>query len=161
MKRSLSVLVAIFLLLPGMATAQPKGPGRGPGMGPGMGMKGNPHGGGDPFLTGKLEMIRLHLKLSDKQVADVQALQMKYMKLMLQLQKQLVVVKFDLKALVFEPAIDATKAKALFAREATLMADKKMLRLQFLLEAEKLLTADQKKLARMMFIQHMHGGHGR
>ena len=184
MKRSFSIIIALFLLIPAMAMAQPKGPAgpktaptppvaghKGPGMGPGMGHgmgpgmghgmgKGGRHGGGNPFLMGHLDKIKVHLGLSDKQVTDIQTLQIKYMRLMLDLKKQMAVVKFDLKALVFDPAIDPVKAKALFAKEANLQAEKKMLRLQFLLEAEKLLTADQKKLARLMFIQHMHQGRG-
>jgi len=167
-------------LIPSLAMAQPRGPaapmgpgagpkgpmapgmghGMGPGMGKGMGPGMGHGGGGDAFLMGKLEMIKAHLGLNDKQVADIQSLQLKYMKLMLEQKKQQMIVKFDLKALVFEPAVDAARAKALFLKEATIAAEQKMLKLQFMLDVEKLLSADQKKMARMMFIQHMHQGRG-
>ncbi len=178
MKRSLTILISTLLLLPTLAMAQPKGPatpkpagphaagpvepfahGRGPGHGMGRGH--GARGEGGPFLFGQLDQVKLHLKLTDKQVADIEALQVKYMKLQIEVKKQLAVVRLDLRSLLLDPVVDPVKAKALFTREGALQAEKKMLRLQFMLDVEKLLTADQRKQARLHLIRHHQKGRGR
>lgn len=176
MKRSLTLLFAALLLLPSLAMAQPKGPAaprpvgppkagpvepfHGRGHGPGMGRGREARGEGGPFLLGQLDQVKLHLKLTDKQVADIETLQIKYMKLQIEQKKQLAVVRLDLRSLLLDPVVDPVKAKALFTREGALQAEKKMLRLQFMLDVEKLLTADQRKQARMHLIRHQLKGRG-
>jgi len=176
MKRSLTLLFAALLLLPSLAMAQPKGPAtpkpagphaagpvepfHGRGHGPGMGRGPGARGEGGAFLFGQLDQVKLHLKLTDKQVADIEALQIKYLKLQIELKKQLAVVRLDLRSLLLDPVVDPVKAKTLFTREGALQAEKKMLRLQFMLDVEKLLTADQKKQARMHLIRHQLKGRG-
>jgi Spy/CpxP family protein refolding chaperone len=140
-----SILLAALTLLAafGMVNAQPEG------MGKGMGMNGM-HG-----------MMVEKLKLTDQQQEKFQDLMIQHQKDMIPKQADLRLAKIGLKEIMMKSDIDENAALDQMDKISAIKAQISKLRLQHLLAARKILTADQLKEFKAMHQEMGFGRHGR
>lgn len=156
------VLLSLVLALPVLAQR----PGRGH-----RGRRGH-HGNRRPFgalsvgphLRGGIgalfrhpKLVQKELKVTKKQVAKIQKINLQFMKQRIELQKKIVPQKLELTKLLLEEKVALGKVKKTLNTISGLLVQFQMLKLRHRLAVEKVLTKGQRAALRRFILQRRHG----
>jgi Spy/CpxP family protein refolding chaperone len=131
----------------GMYGDECDGPG---GKGPGKGSKMERHHGpmGGHMLFGDVERMQERLGLSDEQVKQISAINMKFRKEHLAIDEKMEPKRLEMRTVLRADVVDLKKAEALLRETSEFHVQKQLLMIRHRIEIEQVLTPEQKKKAR-------------